>query len=82
MLNYQGWIVQETEQRTVDFDAVNVDSFYVEYTENGERKRHFIGDGVRGSIAAVEWWDKRAGKPIQLDPILKGCFRVYTIAGE
>lgn len=81
---YHGWILQE------DGGPGYKDYFTVEWTnENGHRDTYQgfnespIGwRGQSGAAQACEWWEKKLGKTIQLQPMLKGSYRVYTIEEE
>lgn len=59
----------------------------VEYTDGKDIRKSYDGKdepgeigwyGERGCALAVEWWDRKVGKPVQLQPMLKGSYRVYT----
>jgi len=71
---YHGWVAVDKG------DAVLDDTIAVEYMgDDGVRRRVVMEThGNAGAIAAVEWWDKRLGQHVQLEPVLKGCYRVYT----
>lgn len=71
---YRGWVVVEDQG-----DEALADVIYVEWADdNGITQRKQLGYGEHGCVAAMEWWDKRAGQPVKLEPTLKGCYRVYT----
>lgn len=73
MRKYHGWIVLEEPAPGMNPPV------YVEHDcQNGERYRSQKGWGNSGATQAVEWWEQRIGKPILLEPTLKGCYRVYT----
>jgi len=65
---YLGWIV-------VEENSPFKDVIYVEWIENGNRRRQQIEGGA---AEAVEWWDKRAGAQIALEPYGRIGYRVYT----
>jgi hypothetical protein len=80
---YHGWILVE------DGGPGYKDYIRVEWSD--EVGRHSFGGhgshdggtgngwrGESGAARAVEWWDKKIGSPIKLQPILKGSYRVYT----
>lgn len=77
---YYGWILVE------DGGEGFKEYVSVEWNEGDERKR-FRGssgleDGWRGESGcalAVEWWDRKIGKNIKLEPTLRGCYRVFTL---
>lgn len=71
---YYGWVVVEDPG-----DKALADVIWVEWTDNGNgRQRKQMGYGESGCVTAVEWWDKKVGQPVMLQPTLKGCYRVYT----
>lgn len=67
---YHGWIVD-------DRAGGGTDEVFVEFMEDGERKRITMGHGESGALAAVAWWDKRIGSPVKLLNI-PGGYRVFT----
>lgn len=64
---YHGWIV-------VTHSPGYNDTFHVEWVENNERRQRSMSSAAE----AVEWWDKRVGKPVKLVQLPVGAFRVYT----
>lgn len=66
-----GWIVVE------DVGEGYTPVVYVEWVENGQRKREDQGRGERGCALAVEWWEKKLGGEVELVPTLRGLYRVY-----
>lgn len=72
---YHGWIVVEEKPS----GEPKYSDIFVEYEEGGERKKDKMPKlGNSGCAQAVEWWDRKVGSNIKLEPMLKGCFRVYT----
>lgn len=75
---YHGWIVVEAGGS--GFNNV----IWVEWRDKPEdevRSRKQVGYGETGSVTAVEWWDKKVGQSVKLQPMLKGSYRVYTEEG-
>ena len=74
---YHGWLVLEPQGEGMN------DQVFTEYLNaGGKRDRQGFGYGNRGCVRAIEWFDKRAGQPVKLEPMLKGMHRVYTEAPE
>lgn len=70
---YHGWILVESGGEGFK------DYIYIEYDDGTpERYRRLLGRAESGCAVAVEWWDKKVGKPVKLQPMLKGSYRVYT----
>ena len=76
---YHGWIV--IEPAAPGFN----DYISVEWMEDGVR-RHFRGvtatdewRGESGVAQAIEWWDAHCGQAVNVEPTIRGCYRVYTL---
>lgn len=72
---YHGWIVVEHEEGFRD-------QIFVEWNEGNTRKREQMGFGESGCAKAVEWWDKKLNTHVQLQPMLRGSYRVYIEEAE
>lgn len=73
---YHGWIVVE------DLAPGLLARVYVEYVsgDNKRRRKEMNSGGNFGCTEAIEWWDKKVGQSVKLQPLMKGCYRVYTEA--
>lgn len=69
---YHGWVL--VEAAGPDFK----DHISVEWSDADGRHHEDIGRGDSGCAKAVEWWDAKLGVSVQLQPTLKGAYRVYT----
>lgn len=70
---FHGWVTVEEQGPGLN------DKVYVEYQNAGGRRvRKEMGYGNSGCLKAVEHFDKLVGKPVQLLPTIKGCYRVFT----
>ena len=74
--NYHGWVLVEPMGPGLN------DRIYVEYGSGDDRTKTDKGYGNSGCAAAIEWWEKKLGQPIKLEPTIKGCYRVYTEEGK
>lgn len=71
---YHGWILIEPGGQGMK------DYVSVEFLDGSVRIHHDIGRGESGAAKAVEWWDDKLKAHVQIEPTLKGCYRVYTEA--
>ena len=83
---YHGWIIVEPGGTDMQ------DYVFAEWSETvpasggggkGAVRRYYGGGdypwrGNSGCAQACEWWENRLGKHAQLEPTMRGCFRVYT----
>lgn len=71
---YHGWVIVESGgngfKEYVSVEWQNLDGRHRHQEDNWR--------GESGCAKAVEWWDKKVGSPIKLEPTLRGCYRVYT----
>jgi hypothetical protein len=75
---YHGWILVESGGRDLK------DFIYIEYTdEQGKRIRKLMENrGNSGAAEAVEFWDRKVGQSVKLEPMILGMYRVYTGEGS
>ena len=71
---YHGWVVIEEAGPGL------LARVYVEYTsgDNKRRRKEMNSGGNHGCTEAIEWWDKKFGCSVKLEPTIRGCYRVYT----
>lgn len=69
-----GWILKE------DGGAGFKATIYVEWVDGQGKRCHKQMEryGEMGAAEAVEFWEKKLGQPIKLQPMLAGSYRVYT----
>lgn len=64
---WHGWIVVKREEGYAD-------QFFVEHRTESSR----FTLRMSSPAEAVEWWDKKVGKPVKLLATPLGAYRVYT----
>lgn len=69
---HHGWVIVEAGGEGFK------DHVSVEWTEGEDRFHEDVGRGESGCAKAVEWWDKKVGMSVKLEPTLRGAYRVYT----
>lgn len=70
---YHGWVVKVDNGK--DFNP----TFKAEWEENGKRLTA-LHDNFN-PVSVIEFWDKKVGSPVKLEPTPLGAYRVYTEGG-